>query len=482
MIAVGMLTVFTMMLYVSENYKFSFFNKEEVRYDVVKNVRHSNSQDRNTDELTLSVVAMAMKRINLAHVRPAKVSSSLGKEVRYVAGDTRKRRERPGDLIKVKVDSGSSDANPVVRSKNNASGVAKKSVIITKDGRGTAAATFSESIKEGKIIPSSLLRIQNASLFNEMSIKTPFNNSEQNQQTLALACSDPEICPFRQRELSHRDREILLDILRVFIRVAEENDWTYFIVGGTLIGSFRHHGFIPWDDDIDVMLNKSHTAAVKEAFIEDANYFVHDRGDDPILKLFSSYSYKCPKKACKWKWPFVDLIFFEEDYYDLWNTNPVFSSVKHRKTDVFPLLLRPFEGLMVKAPRSTIAWIDVCYGVSDICQTWDYNHSKEEAGQTVVKINCQRLNNIYPFVFRHWTNGMMEETLKLGEEVLDVKLVKEPRSAVTVPYSTVPIGWLKWRARVTAILWVSFAILLPLLVFLVSKIVHVVIIPALARI
>lgn len=46
----------------------------------------------------------------------------------------------------------------------------------------------------------------------------------------------------------------ILDILKAFIKICEEHGLTYYCCAGTAIGAVRHHGIIPWDDDIDVIM------------------------------------------------------------------------------------------------------------------------------------------------------------------------------------------------------------------------------------
>ena len=48
-----------------------------------------------------------------------------------------------------------------------------------------------------------------------------------------------------------------LDLLKRFDEICKENGIPYMACGGTLLGAIRHNGFIPWDDDLDVMLLRS---------------------------------------------------------------------------------------------------------------------------------------------------------------------------------------------------------------------------------
>ena len=53
------------------------------------------------------------------------------------------------------------------------------------------------------------------------------------------------------RKLQHR----LYDMLVEFDTFCKDNNIKYTLEGGTALGAYRHKGFIPWDDDIDIAMD-----------------------------------------------------------------------------------------------------------------------------------------------------------------------------------------------------------------------------------
>lgn len=59
-------------------------------------------------------------------------------------------------------------------------------------------------------------------------------------------------------------QNISLNILKIVTDVCEKMNLNYYLIYGTLIGAVRHHGFIPWDDDVDIMMpRKDHDILIK---------------------------------------------------------------------------------------------------------------------------------------------------------------------------------------------------------------------------
>ncbi len=52
-------------------------------------------------------------------------------------------------------------------------------------------------------------------------------------------------------------RKRMLQVMEYVDRVCREQGWNCFLSGGTLLGAVRHKGFIPWDDDVDMMMMRA---------------------------------------------------------------------------------------------------------------------------------------------------------------------------------------------------------------------------------
>lgn len=96
---------------------------------------------------------------------------------------------------------------------------------------------------------------------------------------------DEVICDHLVTAKQKHINAVFLDLVQEFGRLCKENDITWWIIFGGLIGVARHQGFIPWDDDIDVAVPRKDfdrlLAMTNEQFGAKAPYFLQNPVNDP---------------------------------------------------------------------------------------------------------------------------------------------------------------------------------------------------------
>ena len=72
------------------------------------------------------------------------------------------------------------------------------------------------------------------------------------------------------KQLSLKEiQSIEFDILVDFKKYCEEHNLSFFLSNGTLLGAVKYQGFIPWDDDIDVILPREDYERFISEFVSD---------------------------------------------------------------------------------------------------------------------------------------------------------------------------------------------------------------------
>ncbi|NBH14352.1 LicD family protein [Lachnospiraceae bacterium] len=82
---------------------------------------------------------------------------------------------------------------------------------------------------------------------------------------------------------------VQLNLLDYFDKLCRKHQLRYFVDYGTLLGAVRHQGFIPWDDDIDVVMFRDDYEKLKEIALEEvaSPYFFQNSYTDIMIWAFS---------------------------------------------------------------------------------------------------------------------------------------------------------------------------------------------------
>jgi hypothetical protein len=211
--------------------------------------------------------------------------------------------------------------------------------------------------------------------------------------------------------LNPTDVSSIMAMTRIFVDTLEKAGVTYMMYAGTLMGSYRHHGVIPWDDDIDFLVDDNQRHLLKTVLANISGYeLVLVRPE--TWKFVKKLGKPIPRVYFKWTWPYVDIFFFKTDGVSVWAEN-----YKWNSSVIFPLKRRIFWNMQLYAPRHTGLFLDQAYNIRD-CFSNYYSHRKEEPNEYVM-LPCSKLESIFPFVSRSRTGETVIETLYKDNVVIN---------------------------------------------------------------
>lgn len=173
-----------------------------------------------------------------------------------------------------------------------------------------------------------------------------------------------------------------LEISEEIDRICKKHKIKYFMAGGTLLGAVRHHGFIPWDDDMDIYMYRSEYekfCAACEKELDTARFFWQTQDTD------SNYRWTYGKMRRKdtlyirdgqehlkfFQGIFVDVLPFDKRAENLW-----LWSIQERFCIIWRRILWSPVGAHTAEKKMLRFWYKI---LSIIPRDWAYSAYKKAA-------------------------------------------------------------------------------------------------------
>ncbi len=213
-------------------------------------------------------------------------------------------------------------------------------------------------------------------------------------------------------------QNILLDILKFLDQTCRENNIKYSLINGSLIGAIRHHGFIPWDDDVDVILTRENYVKLKKILDKETGQFQtlkQGKGGEryPFIKLIDTHTHAIEKNRPKFN-PNYGI------YVDILCYYPTSNNQKERKKHYkkLEMMVSLFLRRKIFFKEESLSKIILCLGKNACSKLLGYNKLNRKFNKLLNQYNGRK------YVINNWPIYGYEKEIQLRkntEEYTDTK-------------------------------------------------------------
>ena len=82
----------------------------------------------------------------------------------------------------------------------------------------------------------------------------------------------------------------LLEMMAWLAKYLEENNLSYYVMGGTMLGAVRHQGFIPWDDDVDIVMPRGDYEKFIDMLKDPVDHYIVESVNSPAKDFPYNYA------------------------------------------------------------------------------------------------------------------------------------------------------------------------------------------------
>lgn len=137
------------------------------------------------------------------------------------------------------------------------------------------------------------------------------------------------------------DQLELLDMLRVVADICQKHNIQWWLSSGTLLGAARHGGFIPWDDDVDIVLMRKDCKRLEKILrtMHSDEFVYHDMHTDvEYVNIFGKFRHRkgsiesVNRRYAYYKWRGIGLDIFaieRTSYFSAKAASVIYNNLQH---------------------------------------------------------------------------------------------------------------------------------------------------------